>query len=171
MIGHLLALIIYLGKQLVQWPMYLQPLDLVHIRQAQHHFCHSRSQRPTQNTAHCLPSGFAHAPLQAAGVRADASAATALDGRMSGSASVPWPPHMPAAAAYSGDDCLGLCSGTGAIATEALALPAALASDAGGAAGRPPGLAASPPRTPCSPCTQPHSLLCQVYNGFAHNIW
>ena len=47
----------------------------------------------------CVPSGSAHAPQSAAGVRACGAAATALGGRRSGSASAPWPPHRPAAGA------------------------------------------------------------------------
>lgn len=47
----------------------------------------------------CVPSGSAHAPQSAAGVRAGGAAATAPDGHRSGSASAPWPLHRPAAGA------------------------------------------------------------------------
>ncbi len=106
----------------------------------------------------CVPSGSAHAPQSAAGVRACGAAATALGGRRSGSASAPWPPHRPAAGACSAAGNPGQCSVTGAIADEGGALLPCAASGEGDAAGILPWPAASPPKTPCSPCKAKGSM-------------
>ena len=109
----------------------------------------------------CVPSGSAHAPQSAAGVRACGAAATAPGGRRSGSASAPWPPHRPAAGACSAAGSPGQCSVTGAIAGVGGALLPCAASDAGDAAGILPWPAASPPKTLCSPC-KAKGLLVQL---------